>query len=74
MRLDHVTRAPQQVPRLAGSHAMAPPLGLAHHGEGRVLVGSEDFQRIGDEEDVHGGGRIHAPVLLHKKSRFADAP
>jgi hypothetical protein len=47
--------APAQALRLAGQQAVAAAGRLAHHREGRILVGLEAFQRVGDEQQFHGG-------------------
>ncbi len=39
---------------LEGVHRVAALDRLAHHGEGRILVGLEAGQRVGEEGDFHG--------------------
>jgi len=62
-RVHGAARAPADVARLAGDDAVAAPLRLAHHREGGVLVGLEDFQRVGNEEDVHGSVQCRSATV-----------
>ena len=55
-RFDAPAALPHQVFRLAGEQRVPARSGLAHHREGRVLVGLEDLERIGDEQQFHDGG------------------
>jgi hypothetical protein len=57
---------PDHVLRAAGGDAMTAALGLSHHREGRVLVDLEDFEGVGDKEDIHRERLWVASVLLHK--------
>lgn len=46
--------APYQVILLQGVQSVPTPRGLAHHGDGRVLMGLERVQRVDDKGEVHG--------------------
>ena len=56
---DAAAALPGQVLRLADEQRVAARGGLAHHREGRVLGDLEVFQRIGDEQQFHGGHPGH---------------
>lgn len=51
---DLAATLPGKLPGFTGHDGVAAPLCLPHHGEGGVLVGLERFERIGNEEDLHG--------------------
>mmetsp|Transcript_21599 Transcript_21599/g.51232 ORF Transcript_21599/g.51232 Transcript_21599/m.51232 type:complete len:499 (-) Transcript_21599:3260-4756(-) len=51
---DPAAALPDELARLAGQQRVAAAGGLTHHREGRVLVGLEGVQRVGNEEQLHG--------------------
>ena len=52
-RADPAAALPHQVLGFTGQQFVAARGGLAHHREGRILVGLELLERVGDEEQFH---------------------
>ena len=60
--------------QIRSSSRVAAPGCLAHHGDGRVLVRLQGFERVDDEEELHLAGLSDAAGVKQKRAGSRPAP